>query len=102
MLSLLNQALTIGQTISEQMQQENWDNIDALQQQQQHIFKQIENCEIPEDEAENSEIRRLSLELQTLTDQQLKISHNRKDKIFQEIKKGNKSNKMNNAYKQNS
>ena len=102
MLSLLNQALAMGQEISEQMLQENWEVIDVLQQQQQQIFKLLETCELPENEVEITELRRLSLQLQTLTDQQLKISHNRKDKIFQEIKKGNKSNKMHNAYKQNS
>jgi len=102
MLKLLNKALAIGQAISEQMLKGNWQNIDALQKQQSNIIEEIEASELPSGETDISETKRLSLQIQALTEQQLRISHNRKDKLFQKIKMNNSSKKMYSAYSQNS
>ncbi len=102
MLSLLAQALTLGKDISQQMQLGEWQRVGELQEQQQLLLQQLESMEVPKDIALQGKIEQLSLQIQALTEQQLLISHARKDVLLTEIKKSNKSKQMNNAYNQNS
>ena len=102
MLTLLNQALALGEDISQQMQAGNWQQVSDLQQQQQILLKQLEGIEVPKDASLHGKIEKLSLQIKALTEEQLKISHVRKDALLTEIKKSNKSKKMHNAYNQNS
>ena len=102
MLSLLAQALTLGKDISQQMQLGEWQRVGELQEQQQELLRQLDSMEVPKDATLQGKIEQLSLQIQALTEQQLLISHARKDVLLTEIKKSNKSKQMNNAYNQNS
>jgi len=102
MLTLLAQALTLGKDISQQMQLGDWQQVSDLQEQQQLLLKQLDGMNVPKDAALQVKIEQLSLQIQALTEQQLIISHARKDELLTEIKKSNKSKQMNNAYNQNS
>ena len=102
MLSLLGQALTLGEDILLKMQQGEWQQASVLQQQQQKLLEQVDKTELPKDEAQLKNINQISLQIKALTDRQLTISHDHKDGLFKEIKTINKSKKMNNAYSQNS
>jgi len=102
MLNLLAQALVLGENISEHMQKGDWPQVDHLQRQQRGLLEQLDSIEVPADVAEQTKIKQLSLAIQALTEQQLKISHARKYKLLTEIKMSNRSKQMNNAYNQNS
>ncbi|EPJ44937.1 MAG: hypothetical protein OFPI_38590 [Osedax symbiont Rs2] len=84
------------------MQLGEWQQVGDLQEQQQGLLKQLDSMKVPADVVEQAKIEQLSLQIQALTEQQLLISHARKDKLLTEIKKSNKSKQMNNAYNQNS
>ena len=101
MLSLLAQTLSLGKDILRQMQLGNWQQASELQQQQQIILNKIDKADTPKDKIQLDEVKQLSVQIQALTDQQLKISHSRKDQLLTEIKSSNKSKKMHQAYNQN-
>lgn len=98
MLNLLKKALLLSKDISELFNQEEWDKAQELQHQRDLLLKELPNIELPTESHELEQINNLSIEIKTITKEQLEISRTRKKGILQKIKNSNKSNKMKTAY----
>jgi len=98
MLDLLNKAMRLSKEITELFDREEWDKAQQLQQQRELLLNQLPNTELPSDSHALAKINTLSIEIKTITKEQLVISTARKDALLQQIKNNNRSKKMKTAY----
>jgi len=98
MLNLLDNILGISQKISNCMQENNWSDVETLQDQQKALLNQLDQTATPTDSEAQKKASELSTQIQRLTAEQIQLSKANKQKLYGEIKNNNKSKKMNKAY----
>ncbi len=98
MLNLLNKATLLSKEITELLNLGDWNKAQQLQQEREQLLNQLPNTVLPSDSRELEKINKISLDIKSMTKDQLDISLNRKDNLLQQIKNSNKSTKMKKAY----
>jgi len=98
MLNLLDKILGISQQISSCIQEDNWSDVETLQDQQKVLLNKLDQTATPSHPDAQKKASELSTQIQRLTAEQIQLSKANKQKLYSEIKNSNKSKKMNKAY----
>ena len=98
MLITLENIFKLTQLIIQQCNDEEWEKMEASQALRVKQMAELDTRDTPSDATDIDKCRSLSLEIQKLNNEILRLSEKNKHAVFDEIRRSNTSKKMNTAY----
>lgn len=98
MLNTLTKTLQLSRDILEKCQKNAWQDVEKLQAERSQLMASLASMPAPSDAQSVENCRSISIEIQDLNAQILRLTQANKQQLFEGIRHSNKSKRMQNAY----